>query len=574
MLKNYRLIFLSAFFLLSTLTACARAVPEGETAAPEEANIQISQTQTRFEGYNLFLHVPDNQKAQTCALRYASPQTEITITDLDGSTPMRVANCNNEAGARVAQSGSTATMRAGAGSSKWCFTGEDQRYRVTFRGDDLAGQVTYDWIATTAATSGTYNIKDFGAVGDGRTDDTIAFKSAMAFLASRNGGTLIIPEGDFVITQTIALPSGINVEGISSVTTLAPTNNQIRQNPSRIKLRGNNLAMFRIGECTENITFKNLELFGESDNGTSGIEAVGAFMSSQNFTFERVIFQGFNRGFYAHGLPVTGFAWQFDYIKFDQCRFVYNRDAGIYSDVINSDWKIDACTFLIPKFTPTAKANAMHFEHAGAILIDQTFGGGFLTAIGGVFLDVTDSAILTVMNSQTEQMTASIVYNGAKLPNAGDYSYPMTLVNNIFIHPIIFNSRRTFVSTGNLYGPTTFQADERLRVYSTGDRFCYDGYTLGCQGTNNINKFDRATVVMMTGQGDEGSVKGHPTYFGADVQFGAPPQMPTFLQNVLPSGKPNGAMVYCSNCRRNATPCQAGGTGAPAMMVAGQWSCL
>ncbi len=574
MLKNYRPTFIIAIIFLSTLTACASGA--GVVFDPNnqsETNFQVAEGQNKFEGYYLFLDVPENQKEQTCALRYMPPTGEITITDLNRGTPMKVGTCGGSS-ARVTQNGATAKLTASQSNPKWCFSGEDKRYRITFRTDGADGQATYDWIAVTASTEGTVNIKDFGAVGDGATDDTIAFKSAMAYLASRNGGVLIIPEGDFVITSPIALPSGITVKGISNLTTLAPTNNVIRQNSSRIKLRGTNRAMFRIGECTENINFQDLELFSESDQGTSGIEAVGAFMSSQNFHFERVVFQGFNRGFYAHALPTNNFSWQFDYIQFDHCRFVYNRDAGVYSDVSNSDWKLDNCVFMNPKFTPTAKANSMHFEHAGAILIEHTFGGGFLSAIGGIFLDVTDSAILTVMNSQTEQMTASIVYNGAKLRDAGDYSYPMTLVNNIFGPPIIFNARRTFVSTGNLYGPNTFQADDRLRVYSTGDRFCYDGYTLACQGATTINKFDRATVVMMTGQPDEGNVKGHPTFFGTDVQFGTPVQMPSFLQNALPTGKPNGSMVYCSNCRRDTTPCQSGGSGSPAMTVAGQWSCL
>ena len=298
-------------------------------------------------------------------------------------------------------------------------------------------------------------------------------------------------------------------------------------------------------------------------------------MSSQNFYVERVVFQGFNRGFYAHALPINQYGWQFDYVKFNHCRFVYNRDAGIYSEVSNSDWKIEGCMFINPKRTATVNGNSMHFERAGNVLIQDTFGGGFATAVGGTFLDILDSAAVTILNSQTEQMSASIVYNAAQIRDAGDYSYPMTLVNNIFGNPIIFKSRRTFVSTGNLYGPNTFQADERLRVYSTGDRFCYDGYTLGCESAAaNINKFDRATVIFMTGQLDEGSVRGHPTFFGTDVQFGTPPQMPSFTQNALPAGKQNGSMVYCSNCRRNATPCQAGGTGAPAMVVGNQWSCL
>jgi hypothetical protein len=81
-------------------------------------------------------------------------------------------------------------------------------------------------------------------------------------------------------------------------------------------------------------------------------------------------------------------------------------------------------------------------------------------------------------------------------------------------------------------------------------------------------------VIFMTGQLSERDVPAHPTFFGTDVQFGAPVQMPSFEQNKLPAGKPNGSMVYCQNCRRDTTPCQAGGGGAPAMVVGGAWSCL
>ena len=551
MLKNYRATLLVILTLLFASNAFA---------------------QNKFEGYNLFLDAPETQKGTTCALRYVSPQTEITITDLNRSTPMKLTNCG-DASARVEQRGANAVMRASDNNYKWCFTGEDKRYRITFKGDPYVGQVTYDWIADSEA-DGIYNIRDFGAVGDGTTDDTIAFKSAVAFIASRNGGTLQIPEGDFVVTAPIALVSGIIIQGVSVIQTTAPTNNVVSKSPSRIKLRGTNRALFRIGECVENVVIKEVELFAESNENTSGIEAVGAFDTSQNFFFERVVFYGFNRGFYAHGLPITKLAWQFDYVKFNQCKFIYNRDAGIYSNVINSDWKIQSSLFINPKRTPTAKADSMHFERAGGVLIQDTFGGGFQTARGGTFLNILDTGITTIIGSQTESMTASIVYNETNIQGAGDYSYPLTIINSIFGEPIIFNARRTLVSTGNLYGPKTFQADDRLRVYSTGDRFCYDGWILGCQTDAAIKKFDRATVIFMTGQPGEGSIKGHPTYFGTDVQFGTPPQMPSFLQNALPTGKPNGSMIYCSNCRRNTTPCQADGTGAPAMVVANQWSCL
>lgn len=552
MLKINRLPLIAAFIFLSVLTIAA---------------------QNKFEGYNLFLDVPDNQKSQTCALRYSAPTTDITITDLDRSTPMQISNCGDETTRFSQVNSTTAVVRASTKKYKWCFSGEDKIYRISFKDENSPGQITYNWIATPE-TPGIYNLKDFGGIGDGNTDNTIAFKSAMAFVASRGGGTLQIPEGDFSVNSTIALPAGIIIQGISGVTTLAPVNNVVNKNPSRIRLSGSNRALFRIGECVENVVIKDLELYGATNDNTSGIEAVGAFMSSQNFYFEHVVFQNFNRGFYAHGLPITNFAWQFDYVKFTNCRFVYNRDAGIYSDVINSDWKIEGSMFMNPQRTPLQKADSMHFEHAGNILIQDTFSGGFVKALGGTFLDVTDSANISVINCTSEQMTESFVYNGKRLRDAGDYSYPITFLNNIFGDPIIFNARRTFVSIGNLYAAKTFQADERVRVYSTGDRFCYDGYTLGCKSNAAINGFDKATVIFKTGQLDDGSVKGSPTFFGTDVQFATPVQMPSILQNALPAGKPNGSMIYCSNCRRNSTPCQSGGSGAPAMMVAGQWSCL
>ena len=551
MLKNYRTTFSLAVILLSAFSAFA---------------------QNRFEGFNLFLDAPDNQKSQMCALRYSTPQTDITVTDLNSATPTRLTNCS-DASAMLRPSGATAMMRASQNNYKWCFTGEDKIYQISFQGDPGKPRIVYNWIAAPE-TPGIYNLKEFGAKGDGTTDDTVPLKSALAFIASRGGGTLQIPEGDFLITSTLTLPSGVIIQGISPVATQAQTNNVITKNPSRLKLRGANRALFRIGECTENVVIKDVELYGESTEKTFGIEAVGGFISSQHFYFERVVFSNFFRGFYAHFLPVNSNGWQFDFVKFNHCRFVYNTDAGIYTDVWNSDWKIEGSFFNTPQRTATVKGDAMHFEHAGMILVQDTFAGS-PSGIGGTFLDITDCANLTVISSQAERITNAIVYNGAKYQSAGDYSYPITIINSIFGAPIIFNARRTFVSMGNLYVGGIFQADEQLRVYSTGDRFCYDGSSpFGCQNISNRKNFDRATVIFMTGQPDDGTVKGRPTFFGTDVQFGTPIQTQSILQNALPSGKPNGSLVYCSNCRRNTTPCQAGGTGAPAMVVAGQWSCL
>jgi hypothetical protein len=50
--------------------------------------------------------------------------------------------------------------------------------------------------------NGVINVKDFGAVGDGVTDDTTAIQTAVNYFVS-NEGELFFPKGDYIITGTI-----------------------------------------------------------------------------------------------------------------------------------------------------------------------------------------------------------------------------------------------------------------------------------------------------------------------------------------------------------------------------------
>ena len=531
-----------------------------------------------FEGSNLILQVPEDHRNATCAIRYAPPTRQITVKDLDSKTPFRVTACGGSGTRLMSKSGNSATFRAGGGN-QWCFNGEDKNYEISFQGDRYSGPVKYIWSATLSDQSdGRYNVKDFGAKGDGATDDTVAIHSALAYVASRNGGILRFPEGDYRVGGVpgfdgLALPSGVTLEGVSGLQTGASTNNVKQKSPTRLTLTKSNSALFKIGECTEAVSIRDIELFATTSNKTIGIKGTGAYTSAQGFQFERMTFSRFWRGIQVEGLPQTNLNWQFDYIKIKDSRFIFNTDAGLYCNTRNSDWKIEGALFINPKAGPNQNAISMHFERVGLVLVEDTFGGGFVGREGGPFINMLDNGSLTVIGSQAEAVTHSMVYNGVNNPYAGDYSYPITLINNIFIPPIEFKARRTFVSTGSLYGPETFKAGPDLRVYSTGDRFCYDSATLKCIGGRK-NNFDRATVVFMTGQPNEPNVPGHPTYFGTEVEFGKAVQMPKFRFSALPRANSDGSMIYCEDCRRDTTPCRGGGSGAPAMVVNGRWSCL
>lgn len=79
----------------------------------------------------------------------------------------------------------------------------------------------------TFAAPQTLNLLDFGATGDGTTDDAPAFQKALDALAAAGGGTLFIPEGKYVIATPVnknfnGLASSITITGVESLTMPAP----------------------------------------------------------------------------------------------------------------------------------------------------------------------------------------------------------------------------------------------------------------------------------------------------------------------------------------------------------------
>jgi polygalacturonase len=61
------------------------------------------------------------------------------------------------------------------------------------------------------ATEGLFNVRDYGAVPDGRTLDTAAFARATAACAAAGGGTLFVPAGRY-LTGSVQLFSNTTLQ--------------------------------------------------------------------------------------------------------------------------------------------------------------------------------------------------------------------------------------------------------------------------------------------------------------------------------------------------------------------------
>ncbi len=57
------------------------------------------------------------------------------------------------------------------------------------------------------------NVRAHGAQGNGMTDDTKAFKSAIAAVGAKGGGTVFVPAGYYCLTEPLVLPSSVALVG-------------------------------------------------------------------------------------------------------------------------------------------------------------------------------------------------------------------------------------------------------------------------------------------------------------------------------------------------------------------------
>jgi len=174
------------------------------------------------------------------------------------------------------------------------------------------------------------SVTDFGAVGDGVTDDSAAFQAAVDYVVSLSpvSPSIFIPSGDYVIGTTINaggaefFGEGFNTTG----TRIFPTASL-------------NAPMF---DVVGGARFLNMTILG-SNNGANTNESCVRITSSNNAYFDNVTFFNTFRGILIEGsVPVF-------YVSIQNCRFENSIDGHIIIDNSSGpgvDLMISHCRFL------------------------------------------------------------------------------------------------------------------------------------------------------------------------------------------------------------------------------------
>ncbi len=69
-------------------------------------------------------------------------------------------------------------------------------------------------LANVVVASDAFSVRDFGAKGDGTTDDTAAFQRALDAATKAGGGTVHAPRGNYFFAGHLYVPNAVTLEGI------------------------------------------------------------------------------------------------------------------------------------------------------------------------------------------------------------------------------------------------------------------------------------------------------------------------------------------------------------------------
>ena len=133
------------------------------------------------------------------------------------------------------------------------------------------------------------NVNNFGAMGDGTTDDYIAIQSAID-AAELTGAKVTMPVGIYSISQTLLIPAGVMIEGEGRGATSLET----PYNGTIIKNSSTQVAIRIVGQ---NSGLKDLVVYDTDNEGAAGgVEIVADGILIESIVLERVLIFGFTDG--------------------------------------------------------------------------------------------------------------------------------------------------------------------------------------------------------------------------------------------------------------------------------------
>ena len=323
-----------------------------------------------------------------------------------------------------------------------------------------------------------YNVRDYGARGDGVADDTLAIRKALqtmidAYNNIQGVGKLFFPNGRYLVRKQVDLlnhildlPSGIVIEGTAGPVTGGTTSN------CQIVLDSEECSIFRIRTDRHKIIIRDIGLTTTgSHNNTIAVDAREIEANLPNtytsgIELDNVTIWNFWRGFSVEG-SANNLQWDISGIRIDHCTIV-DCDYAVY---LNSQ-TCDFCKITNSRIGAILSGYGIYMDKVGSITLDSILGAGTVQndSMSNTFIYMTPvHGAITISNSESEGFLNSMQV----APNIkGNIGWPIMVTNCAFGAPILLSSNCDYVSVGNRYAPGVVKCTHNgtdVMIYSFGD---------------------------------------------------------------------------------------------------------
>ena len=274
-----------------------------------------------------------------------------------------------------------------------------------------------------AKLSETVSVKDFGAVGDGTTDDTAAIQAAIDSIETTGGTVVLANNGKYLVASSITIKGKVCLQGswVNPDVSGPPTAQTYSSAGSCIRLASSATIFLAQASSIENILIYRNGMTFPTESGT-GYTGTALWATGNAVALRNLLVLGFNKLFYSNGqqrhtidrvygdningIEITG-AYDVCYV-FDCHMWPFASNTNIYPSSGTSrsgiayyahdgaDWiKFTNC-FCYGYKTGFKIENANSSTLIGCS-VDQNFASGSATHVDSIGFDITGTSVDTKM---------------------------------------------------------------------------------------------------------------------------------------------------------------------------------